>query len=190
MKKSSETKEPKPTHRDYDRESHILIVDDDSSLLKFFKIHLNKFFSKILVVDNGKDALTAISEREIDVVLSDIRMPKIDGLALMEKIRKLHPEIPVLLISGEPIVTPKDDLVESADGFLTKPFSIEDLNAFINRGVDLRFAIKDMVAMLKNPKKIRDAMAGNEDALEKLVAKGSLAAAQKILVRLQSLKNS
>ena len=46
-----------PGRRPYDRESNVLIVDDDSTLLKFFKIHLNKFFSRVVVVENAKSAL-------------------------------------------------------------------------------------------------------------------------------------
>ncbi len=186
-KKSPSLKDQKKLARQYDRESHILIVDDDSSLLKFFKIHLNKFFSKILVVESGKDALEAIKTREIDLVLTDIRMPKTDGLVLMGKIRKLHPEIPILLISGEPVTDDMSKLVKSADGFLTKPFSVDELNAFINRGVDLRLAMKELIAVLNNPLQIRTAMTCNAESIRKLVTKDSAPSARAILEKIQTL---
>ena len=186
-KKAPSLKDQKKPARQYDRESHILIVDDDSSLLKFFKIHLNKFFSKILVVESGKDALEAIKTREIDLVLTDIRMPKIDGLVLMGKIRKLHPEIPILLISGEPVTDDMSKLVKSADGFLTKPFSVDELNAYINRGVDLRFAMKELIALLNNPLQIRTAMTCNAESIRKLVTKDSAPSARAILEKIQTL---
>lgn len=186
-KKAPSLKDQKKIARQYDRESHILIVDDDSSLLKFFKIHLNKFFSKILVVESGKDALEAIKTREIDLVLTDIRMPKTDGLVLMGKIRKLHPEIPILLISGEPVPDDMSKLVKSADGFLTKPFSVDELNAFINRGVDLRLAMKELIAVLNNPLQIRTAMTCNAESIRKLVTKDSAPSARAILEKIQTL---
>ena len=52
--------------RAYDLDSNILIVDDDSTLLKFFKIHLNKFFSRVVVVESGKAALESMKDRPSD----------------------------------------------------------------------------------------------------------------------------
>lgn len=173
--------------REYDRESHILIVDDDSSLLKFFKIHLNKFFSKIVVVDSGKEALLAIQDREINLVLTDIRMPKVNGLQLMKKIRKLHPEIPILLISGEPITEEMAETVGSSDGFLAKPFSVDDLNSYLNRGVDLHLAMKELATLLNDPSKIRTAMACTDESIRKHVEKDSVPHARTLMAKIKTM---
>jgi DNA-binding NtrC family response regulator len=164
--------------RPYDRDSNVLIVDDDSTLLKFFKIHLNKFFSRVVVVENAKAALETMKEREIDLVLTDIRMPKIDGLELMQKIRKNYPGIPILLISGEPMSDDQAEIVKSADGFLAKPFGIDELNDYICSGIDLRNSVKELLTYMKNPKKIRDAMCSERSELKKFVDKSSLDAAR------------
>ncbi len=166
-----------PTKRAYDRESNVLIVDDDSTLLKFFKIHLNKFFSRVVVVESAKAALDTMKEREIDLVLTDVRMPKIDGLELMRKIRKQNPSIPILLISGEPMSDEQAEIVKTADGFLAKPFGIDELNDYICRGIDLRNSMKELISCLKNPKKIRDAMTAKPANLIKFVDKSSIDAA-------------
>lgn len=160
--------------RPYDRESNVLIVDDDSTLLKFFKIHLNKFFSRVVVVENAKAALAAMKERDMDLILTDVRMPKIDGLELMTKIRKNHADIPILLISGEPMDSAQQEIFDSADGFLAKPFTIEELNDYMCRGIDLRNAMKEMLPLLKDKKKIRQAMKAKPAELEKLILKGSI----------------
>ena len=173
--------------REYDRESHILIVDDDSSLLKFFKIHLNKFFSKIVVVDSGKEALLAIQDREINLVLTDIRMPKVNGLQLMKKIRKLHPEIPILLISGEPITEEMAETVGSSDGFLAKPFSVDDLNSYLNRGVDLHLAMKELATLLNDPSKIRTAMTCTDESIRKHVEKDSVPHARALMAKIKTM---
>ena len=52
--------------RYYDRTSYILVVDDDNTLLKFFKIHLNKYYSREIVVKNAKEAIDTLREKEID----------------------------------------------------------------------------------------------------------------------------
>lgn len=173
--------------RAYDLESNILIVDDDSTLLKFFKIHLNKFFSRVVVVESGKAALESMKDRPTDLVLTDVRMPKIDGLELLAKIRKQHPDIPVLLISGEPMSEDQQKLVATADGFLTKPFSVDDLNQYIATGVDLRNALKQLVPHLKDVKKIRDAIKAGPKDLEKLVKKGSAPASKEIQTKIKDM---
>jgi len=174
-----------PTKRAYDRESNVLIVDDDSTLLKFFKIHLNKFFSRVVVVENAKAALDTMKEREIDLVLTDVRMPKIDGLELMRKIRKQYPGVPILLISGEPMSDEQAEIVKTADGFLAKPFSVDELNEYICSGIDLRNSMKELIACMKNPKKIRDAMSAKASNLSKFVEKSSVETAKNIHSKIQ-----
>ena len=167
-----------PGRRPYDRESNVLIVDDDSTLLKFFKIHLNKFFSRVVVVESAKSALETMKEREIDLVLTDVRMPKIDGLELMQKIRKQYPSVPILLISGEPMSDDQAEIVKTADGFLAKPFGIDELNNYICSGIDLRNSMKELIACMKNPKKIREAMNAQGSTLGKFVDKAAFEAAK------------
>ena len=127
----------------YDSEADILVVDDDNTLLKFFKIHLNKFFSKVVVVKNAQEAMTMFKERPFDLVISDLRMPKVDGLQLMKKIRKKDPTIPFLLVSGAVGDTTPEELAE-ADGFLSKPFDVDELHGFISGGLIKRQRIKDL----------------------------------------------
>ena len=117
------------TEDDKDKESYILVVDDDETLLKFFKIHLNKFVSKIVVVKNAREAVNLLQEKKIDLVISDIRMPRLDGIQLMKKVKNFDPSIPVFLVSGAMLDDSQIEAVENkADGFLKKPFSIDDLD--------------------------------------------------------------
>ena len=147
--------------RPYDRTSYVLVVDDDDTLLKFFKIHLNKSFSRVIVVESAKDAMAQLKEKEIDLVLTDIRMPKVDGLELMAKVRRFDPTIPVLIVSGALL---DDDqtkaCLEDADGFLRKPFSFEDLHSFIDRGMKLREAFKEMASIMRDRKNFRALLRG------------------------------
>ena len=137
----------------YDRESYILVVDDDQTLLKFFKIHLNKFFSRVIVVKSVKEALATLKEKEIDLVISDIRMPRTTGLQLIKKVRNHEPTIPVFLISGALLT--EDQLQEvdlHADGFLKKPFSVDELHSFIERGLSFRGIYREMDQLINNRK--------------------------------------
>lgn len=148
------------TVQNYDQTSYILVVDDDNTLLKFFKIHLNKFFSRVLVVKNAKEAVQVLGEKKIDLVLSDIRMPRIDGLQLMRKVRRHDPSIPFLLLSGALLSENQQDASDQADGYLRKPFSVDELHAFIEHGISLRDKYKRLSELLTNPKDIRKVLQG------------------------------
>lgn len=135
---------PRPV---YDRTSHILIIDDDDILLKFFKIHLNKFFSRIIAVRSAKQVAETLKEKEVDLVISDIYLPGSDGFQIARKVRKMDPTIPILLISGA-VLTPKEEMeVKKADGYLRKPFSMDELHNFINEGLQRRKKIKDLLLL-------------------------------------------
>jgi DNA-binding NtrC family response regulator len=156
--------------RAYDRTSYILVVDDDNTLLKFFKIHLNKFFSRVIVVKNAKEAIDTLREKEIDLVLTDIRMPRMDGLQLMKRVRKHDASIPVLLISGALLNEDQSKSAEDdADGYLRKPFSVDDLHEFINNGMELREKYNKLANLLPDRKMIRDLLRG-KTKIEKLIA--------------------
>ncbi len=147
--------------RPYDRTSYVLVIDDDDTLLKFFKIHLNKSFSKVIVVESAKDAMLQLKEKQIDLVLTDIRMPKVDGIELMTKVRRFDPTIPVLIISGAVLNQEQTDAcIIEADGFLSKPFSFEDLHNFIDRGMKLREAFKEMAEIMRDRKNFRALLRG------------------------------
>lgn len=147
--------------RPYDRTSHIMVVDDDQTLLKFFKIHLNKFFSRVVVVKSAKEALDAMKEKEIDLVLSDIRMPRVSGLSLLKKIRNQDASIPVYLISGALLTEEQmEEISEVADGFLKKPFSVDEIQDFINHGMDRRDVLKQLAEVVDDQKVLKDLVSG------------------------------
>lgn len=147
--------------RVYNRSSYILVVDDDETLLKFFKIHLNKFFSRVLVVHSASDAMDTLKEKEIDLVISDIRMPRVDGLQLMKKIKNFDPTIPVFLISGALLDdVQKETVGEKADGYIKKPFTIEELHEFVDRGMKIRDAYKELYTIVQDKKKFLELIQG------------------------------
>jgi CheY-like chemotaxis protein len=141
--------------RFYDRESYIMVVDDDQTLLKFFKIHLNKFFSRVIVVSNAKEAIDTMKTKQIDLVLSDIKMPRVDGLQLMKKIRNQDASIPVYLISGTLIDDEMQTMIdEYSDGFLKKPFTVDEIHAFIDSGIKKREVLKELALLIDDNKKL------------------------------------
>lgn len=149
-----------PTSQHYDQTSYILVVDDDNTLLKFFKIHLNKFFSKVIVVKNAKEAVETLREKEVDLVISDINMPRMDGFQLMKRVRKHDVSVPVLLISGALLNKEEEETIELADGYLRKPFTVDELHDFINNGMELREKLHQLSEYLTDKKHLRNLMCG------------------------------
>ena len=110
----------------------VLVVEDDQPLLEFFSVLLRRDGYRILLAENGMEAL-AIAESNpndrIDVLLSDVAMPYMGGIQLAERLREYRPDIEVLLISG----LPHEEILNRCSPTLTphlmpKPFSVAVLS--------------------------------------------------------------
>jgi len=100
----------------------VLIVDDEELMrgLLVRIVERDGYFS--LTASSGEEALGILEANKVDVVLSDIVMPGMDGLQLLAKIKERWPELPVFLVTGYKNRFTETDSVELADGFLSKPF--------------------------------------------------------------------
>src|SRR5579864_4720382 len=104
----------------------VLIVDDDAQMLRLMEKMLRSRNFRIEVAPKPSDALRIAESRPIDLVISDIALPEMDGKRLTERVLKLHPEAAVLLISGQ--YSEDSRMVKSARvKFLGKPFFPSDL---------------------------------------------------------------
>ena len=98
----------------------VLIVDDDPQILRLAQAMLGPQHVNVLAVPRPSDALRICGEGAVDVLISDISMPEMDGIKLAERVFKLHQRISVLLISGQVDEPP---LVKGGPvRFLKKPF--------------------------------------------------------------------
>ena len=118
--------------------AYILIVDDDTALLQALPQALNLRIDGIQVdtSDSALEALKLIREHDYDAIVSDIKMPGMDGLALLEKIRELRPDTPTLLITGH---GEHDLAVQALRGgaydFIQKPIDRDYLVAALQRAI-------------------------------------------------------
>lgn len=105
----------------------LLIVEDDITLLEVMKESLTRNNYDVLMAESGFSAKQILSMRPIDLVISDIEMPNLNGIDLLEWI-KSNKQIPVILMTGfSRILETKKAIDIGADDFLTKPFDIRDL---------------------------------------------------------------
>lgn len=106
---------------------HILLIDDEVDFLELMKSRLEKRGFSVLCADSGERGLEIVTE-EIDVAIVDVKMPGMDGLATLEELRKLFPNLPVLVLSGHADTQMAVTCIErGAADYLLKPVSINDL---------------------------------------------------------------
>ena len=106
----------------------ILLVDDDPDLLKLISLRLTSAGYRVRTADSGETALAALAIARPAAVITDLRMPGIDGLALFEAIHRQHPTLPVIILTAHGTIP---DAVSATQrgvfGFLTKPFDSQEL---------------------------------------------------------------
>ncbi len=122
------------TPNETERQTTILLAEDEQAVGAFIAAALSSCGFHVLNATGGSQALEMAREHkgEIDLLLSDIRMPEMTGSELAKEIRKLRPETKILLMSG---YTPEDSL-EPDWNFLPKPFTVELLLNMVKRSLE------------------------------------------------------
>jgi CheY-like chemotaxis protein len=80
--------------------AHILIIDDEITIQGLFRQFLESKGYDVSSASNGREGLRLMKQQQPDLVITDIMMPEMDGLEVVREIRKKHPELPVVAISG------------------------------------------------------------------------------------------
>ncbi len=110
----------------------ILIVDDERGMRDFLRIFLEKEGNSVETAENGNIALDMIRNQDFEVVVSDIRMPGISGIELLEKIKEENPALPVIMITA--FASPDDAVLAMKNGafdYISKPFNVDEIKAVI-----------------------------------------------------------
>ncbi len=117
----------------------ILVVDDEQSMREFLKILLEKEGFQINTAADGRTALQMADEQDFDLVISDIRMPGMDGLELLAELKKQQPELPVIMITA--FASPEDAVTamkNDAFDYITKPFNVDEIKGVIRSATQRR----------------------------------------------------
>ena len=109
----------------------LLVVDDEADIRTLVKRALPLY--EVLEAENGEQALEVIQEEKLDLVITDINMPVMDGRELLGRMRSQFPSLPIIAISG---YADTDEIVQLGfDGFLEKPLSLQDLQGTVDQTV-------------------------------------------------------
>jgi DNA-binding NtrC family response regulator len=117
--------------------STILIVDDKSSMRKVLHQTLEGDPHQILEAEDGEKALEIVKTKHVDVIITDIKMPKVDGMTLLRMIKELDSEIVVIIMTAYgTIETAVEAMKLGAYDYVTKPFSTEQVKLTVEKAVE------------------------------------------------------
>ncbi|MBV8254733.1 two-component system alkaline phosphatase synthesis response regulator PhoP [Chitinophaga dinghuensis] len=106
----------------------ILLVEDEENLQEALKLNLELEGYEVTAVDNGTAALKAVKNEYFDLIILDIMLPEMDGIAVCENIRIQNNEVPILFLSAKNSSADRVlGLKKGGDDYMTKPFNLEEL---------------------------------------------------------------
>jgi DNA-binding NtrC family response regulator len=113
---------------------HVLVVDDEAILRTLLERILKKEGYEVFSAESVPAALDMIENTQIEIVVSDIKMPDADGFELLRRIKKDYPGICVIMMTGySDAFSIKDVLMLGADDYITKPFKSLEISMIIER---------------------------------------------------------
>ena len=121
--------------------TRVLLVEDDKNLSFILKSSLEQMIGgyEVVSIANGKDGLDMLTKENFDVIVSDVEMPVMDGVTMVQHIRKNHPSLAIIFITG---LTTARDVINGyqagADFYIKKPFLPEELDAHIQAVLRMR----------------------------------------------------
>ncbi|MBZ9613400.1 sigma 54-interacting transcriptional regulator [Rheinheimera maricola] len=114
----------------------LLLVDDDPSLLRLLTLRLEGEGYQVICADSAEAALPLLTKNSVDVVLSDLRMPGLDGMSLFDEIAKRYPGLPVVLMTAHGSIPEAVAATQrGVFGFLTKPLNSAELRDILQNAV-------------------------------------------------------
>lgn len=146
---------------------NLLIVDDEERFLSTAKKLLEKRDVSVITCTNGFDALRIIEERRVDVIVLDIKMPGMDGVEVLRKVKQNHPDIEVILLTGHASVeSAVEGLKLGAADYLMKPSTISDILVKVEEAFEKKRAREERQRKSKVDKIISHPMAVFDDEEE------------------------
>ncbi len=117
--------------------SQVLVVDDEEIARTNLGYILRKEGHQVATAANGLEALEKVKAQEFDVILTDLKMEKMDGIQLLESVKQVSPRTEIIMVTGYPSVgTAVDALKKGAAHYLSKPIKLEELRATVRDIVD------------------------------------------------------
>jgi len=119
--------------------NRILVVDDEINMQVVLRAMLKKEGYEVRTALDGREALKVLADDAIDVVVTDLKMPNLDGMGLLERVAAEYPTVPVIMITAHgTVATAVDALKKGAFDYITKPFEQDELKNVVLKAIKTR----------------------------------------------------
>jgi len=148
----------------------ILVIDDEKSIRKTLREILEYENFKVDEAGDGAEGSSMAEKEDYDIILCDIKMPKVDGMEALDRIQKSNPDTPVVMISGHgTIETAVEAVKKGAFDFIAKPLDLNRLLVTIRNAMDKTTLVSDVKVLKKKISKTYE-MIGESKAIEDIQA--------------------
>jgi len=146
----------------------ILVVDDEQDVRDYLGRDLNRRGYHVIEASTAEDGIEQVRVNDVDLVLLDVKLPKMDGVQALEEIKKINPEIEAIMITGHgTIESATESMRKGAYDYVEKPLSIEKIVLMIEKALE-KHQLKELVALYEISKAIFSTIEMN-DLLEIIV---------------------
>lgn len=129
----------------------ILVVDDELDMLMLLRMMIEDSTDyEVETTNNPSEALKMLTEKDVDLIISDLKMPGLDGMELFDEVKDIKPDIPVIIITAYGSLEIADEAMKKgvAD-FITKPFRKDNILFTINRVLELARVRRENIELKK-----------------------------------------
>src|SRR6478672_5001277 len=179
---SASTTADSPAHMP---KSRILVVDDEVAIRESLRMTLEYEGYECILASTGQEALSLVERETPDLVLLDVKMPGMDGIDVLERLRAMNEALPVIVVSGHgTISTAVEATKKGAFDFIEKPFASDRVLVSLRNALDQR-QLRDENRVLKRAVEVRHQMIGESAALRQVMAAVGRAAPTNATVLIQ-----
>ncbi len=126
----------------------ILVIDDEGKMRRVLEMSLSEQGYNIYLAESGEEGIKVLQEKDVDLVIADMKMPGIDGLKVLERAKELDPDCPVILMTAYGTVeTAVKAMKEGAYDYILKPFELEEMNVLVQKALRLTRVIRENRAL-------------------------------------------
>ena len=145
--------------------ARILVADDEKSMRELLAIMLKTDGHEVTVAERGEQALDLVRREPFDLVITDVRMPKVDGLEILKVVKESAPDTAVIMISAfSSIETVGEALRLGADDYISKPFKIDEIQVVIKNALERKRLLNENI-------RLQSLVANFQNRFEGIIAK-------------------
>jgi two-component system response regulator AtoC len=164
-------------------QKRILAVDDEPNMRRLLEISLRQAGYQPVIAENGQEALSILSNDNIDLIVSDLHMPVMDGLKLLETLRAENIEIPVIIVTAQgEIASAVNAMKLGASDYILRPFDLETLEIAISRALSITRLKIENKFLRDEADQIGKSLVGESPAIRKIHQAISQVAVEKVTV--------